>query len=80
MGFWRGGEVEGGLGPEVVFPQNLLEDGEVGGSGRKAFLGGALLGGISWEAFCTRTYISLSMDRNFFSRNYFLDRNFISRN
>ena len=31
MGFWRGGEVEGGLDLEVVLPQNQLEDGEVGG-------------------------------------------------
>ena len=44
MGFWRGGEVEGGLGPEVVFPQSLLEDGEVGrwGGEVEGVLGGSL--------------------------------------
>ena len=79
LGFWRGGEVEGGFGPEVVLPQkwfhprtcwkmerlgvffggrhfapevvlpqNLLEDGEVRG--------------VFWrEAFCPRTYILLSL-------------------
>ena len=30
-GVLEGGEVEGGFGPEVVLPQNLLEDGEVEG-------------------------------------------------